>query len=148
MYGVDKLDQLVSYYSFLHKSVKWWRKIFFWCLEVAVVNSYIIHQMKADKPLTHIAYRREIVEELSEPLRSSCRVRSRPGPQRSQHMERLLPVRHFSAKGEKYRDCAVCSERRPGKRRTTLHYCSTCSDMPYLCPSGCFESYHTKKHYK
>jgi hypothetical protein len=29
MIGVDKLDQLMSYYSFLHKSVKWWRKVFF-----------------------------------------------------------------------------------------------------------------------
>ena len=28
MLGVDKLDQLTSYYSVLHKSVKWWRKIF------------------------------------------------------------------------------------------------------------------------
>ena len=25
MLGVDKLDQFASYYSFLHKSVKWWR---------------------------------------------------------------------------------------------------------------------------
>ncbi len=29
MLGVDKLDQLASYYSFLHKSVKWWRRVFF-----------------------------------------------------------------------------------------------------------------------
>ena len=29
MLGVDKFDQLVSYYSFLHKSIKWWRKVFF-----------------------------------------------------------------------------------------------------------------------
>ena len=40
MLGVDKLDQFASYYSFLHKSVKWWRKIF-WMLEVAVINYYI-----------------------------------------------------------------------------------------------------------
>lgn len=47
MLGVDKLDQLMSYYSFLHKSVKWWRKIFFWCLEVVVINAYIIYQKLA-----------------------------------------------------------------------------------------------------
>ena len=39
MLGVDKLDQLMAYYSFLHKSVKWWRKIF-WLLEVMVINAY------------------------------------------------------------------------------------------------------------
>ena len=29
MLGVDKHDQLMAYYSFLHKSIKWWRKVFF-----------------------------------------------------------------------------------------------------------------------
>ncbi len=32
MLGVDKLDQLVRYYSFVRKSIKWWRKVFFWWL--------------------------------------------------------------------------------------------------------------------
>ena len=44
--GVDKLDQLMAYYSFLHKSVKWWRKMF-WLLEVMVINSYIIYRKLA-----------------------------------------------------------------------------------------------------
>lgn len=30
MLGMDKSDQLSSYYSFLHKRVKWWRKVFFY----------------------------------------------------------------------------------------------------------------------
>ena len=29
MLGVDKFDQMMSYYSFLHKTIKWWRKVFF-----------------------------------------------------------------------------------------------------------------------
>ena len=32
MLGVDKLNQLMSYYSFLHKIVKCWRKVFFWSI--------------------------------------------------------------------------------------------------------------------
>ena len=28
MLGVNKLDQMMSYYSFLHKNIKWWRKVF------------------------------------------------------------------------------------------------------------------------
>ncbi len=57
MFGVDKLDQLVSYYSFLHKNVKWWRKVFFWCLEVAVVNSIIfkeLAQQRGVRPMSHM----------------------------------------------------------------------------------------------
>ena len=49
MLGVDKLDQMMSYYSFLHKTVKWWRKVFFWILEVATVNAYIIYKVLAEK---------------------------------------------------------------------------------------------------
>ena len=40
MLGVDKLNQMMSYYSFLHKSIKWWRKVFFWILEVAIIIIY------------------------------------------------------------------------------------------------------------
>ena len=59
MLGVDKLDQFASYYSFLHKSVKWWRYVFFWMLEVAVVKSYLIYKKLAmsrgQQPMTHKA---------------------------------------------------------------------------------------------
>ena len=61
MLGVDKLDQLMAYYSFLHKSVKWWRKIF-WLLEVI---AYIIYKelakRRGERPMTHLAFRRQSV---------------------------------------------------------------------------------------
>ena len=103
MLGVDKLDQLVAYYSFLHKSVKWWRKIFFWLLEVMVINSYIIYRelakARGEKPLTHLAFRRRLIESLSEPIRCSASSNARPGPRASHHLERLQPIRHFPQKG-------------------------------------------------
>ena len=43
MLGVDKIDQMMSYYSFVRKSIKWWRKVFFWLLDLSVVNSFIIY---------------------------------------------------------------------------------------------------------
>ena len=42
MNGVDVADQLTVYYSFVGKTRKWWRKIFFYLLEVSVVNSYLL----------------------------------------------------------------------------------------------------------
>ena len=151
MLGVDKLDQLMSYYSFLHKSVKWWRKVF-WLIEVAVVNSYIIHQQQAHRlgthPLAHIAFRRQLIEHLSEPIRCEVMPSSRRGPRKSQNLERLQPVRHFLAKGAKRVDCVVCSKREEGTAQHLTNYvCGTCSNKPHLCPAPCFEIYHTKKHY-
>jgi hypothetical protein len=40
MNGVDKADQYTVYYSFIRKSKKWWRKLFFWLLEVTVVRRW------------------------------------------------------------------------------------------------------------
>ena len=124
MSGVDKLDQMMAYYSFLHKSVKWWRKVFFWVLEAAVVNSYIIYKELArerdERPVAHIGFRRKLIEDLSEPMRSSVVPRARTGPRMSQSVERLRPVAHYPEKGRKRRDCMVCSERQGGARHLTL----------------------------
>lgn len=143
MLGVDKLDQLMSYYSFLHKTVKWWRKVFFWLLEVAVINAYIIYKMLAvqrgEKPMTHLAFRRHLVLSLSEPIRSSVVPRRRSGTRVSDSVERLRPTQHFLQKGVKRRDCVVCSNREEGGvRHLTQYYCGTCSEQPAMCPSGCF----------
>lgn len=41
--GVDRADHYAMSYSFLRKSLKWWRKLFFWRLEIYCVNSSIIY---------------------------------------------------------------------------------------------------------
>ena len=153
MLGVDKLDQLMSYYSFLHKSVKWWRKVFFWILEVAVINAYIIYRelalKRGERPMSHIAFRRRLVDSLSEPILRSAVPRSRSGTRATQNMERLRPVQHFLQKRRKRRDCVVCSEREEGgTRHLTQYVCGTCTENPSLCPADCFNAYHTQKNYR
>lgn len=146
MLGVDKLDQMGTYYSFTHKSVKWWRKVFFWLLEATTINSFIL--FKTANGITtpkdhHIRFRRRLIQALVEPLTSTNRRESRA----VHRIERLRPVPHFSKKGDKWKDCCVCSVRQI-KRCTTKHTCETCSDHPALCPGKCFKLYHTKKIYK
>ena len=153
MLGVDKLDQLMSYYSFLHKSIKWWRKIFFWILEVAVINSYIIYKslalQRGERPMSHLAFRRKLILSLSEPIRSSVIPRRRSGTRVADNVERLRPTQHFLQKEAKRRDCMVCSNREEGgTRHLTRFVCGTCSEKPALCPSGCFEAYHTHRQYR
>lgn len=45
MGGVDRADQLVLTYCFLRKSLKWWRKLFFWDLEICSIDSYILYKI-------------------------------------------------------------------------------------------------------
>ena len=151
MLGVDKLDQLCSYYSFLHKSVKWWRKVFFWLLEVGVVNSYVIHKEQCAKQgkqqITHLGYRRALIDSLTEPLRRVSSVNS--GMRAPPSIERLQLGQHFLRKDEKRTDCVVCSDRiGGGQRHLTQYHCKTCSDDPAVCPTDCFRTYHTKKNFK
>ena len=76
MLGVDKIDQMMSYYSFVRKSIKWWRKVFFWLLDMSVVNSFIIYrhtlsdgnQSKTQVREAHLDFRRSIINELVKPL--------------------------------------------------------------------------------
>ena len=150
MLGVDKLDQLVSYYSFPHKSLKWWRKVFFWLVEVAVVNSYVIYKEQKlkhnERPITHLAYQRSLIDMLTKPVRST--LRCQVGPRVPPTEKRLQDKPHFLKKDEKRTECIVCSDRKEGQRHLTHFHCCTCTDNPPLCPTECFKIYHTQKNYK
>ena len=144
MAGIDKLDQLTTYYSFLHKSVNWWRKVFFWCMEVAVVNVYIIYKNRnPHSHLTHLAFRRLLIKALSDPIRSTGIQRSRSGPNLAEYPNRLNGSDHYPVKGSQRRDCVVCNRRKDGSRHLTLYRCSACPNTPTLCPAVCFQNYHT-----
>ena len=43
MGGVDKADQLLSYYSFDHRTIKWWKRAAFHLIEVTVINAFILY---------------------------------------------------------------------------------------------------------
>ena len=73
MLGVDRLDQRMSYYQFTTKSVKWWRKVFFWMMEVAVVNAYILYFQHTNdrRKMAHKQFCRELVLALCQPQLST-----------------------------------------------------------------------------
>ena len=44
MCGVDRMDQLMSYYSPLRKMLKWYRKVVLQHLDMAMVNAFILNK--------------------------------------------------------------------------------------------------------
>jgi hypothetical protein len=42
MHGVYTADQYLAYYPFTHKTVKWPKKVFFYLLQCALFNSYVV----------------------------------------------------------------------------------------------------------
>lgn len=49
MGGVDRADHYCASYNFSRKSKKWWHKIFFWILEVCIVNAYLLFNLVQEK---------------------------------------------------------------------------------------------------
>jgi len=55
MGGVDRADHYCASYNFNRKSKKWWQMFFFWILEVAIVNSFILFNLvRVRKGLTKV----------------------------------------------------------------------------------------------
>ena len=153
MGGIDRADHYCSSYAFIQKSLKWWRKMYFFVLEVAIVNSFILYNMHMEaenkKQLRHRDYRKKLCEELVSGIRNKNYVK-KFHVNESDANERLNGLLHVikSAPNKRYRDCIVCSDRsRPGGRKQTVYCCITCPGKPAMHPD-CFEAYHTEVDYK
>ena len=166
MGGVDLNDQLLNYYSFLRKSVKWSRKLLIYLFNIVVLNAYILNKIYGSETLTHDEYRDRMVKFLiREGLKSynipippvlSRKIGKRHG---QDHAVKRLTERHFPSyipqgEGRKRqrpsRPCFVCN-RLPGlevqlRTKRTSFWCKDCGKV--LCIHPCFEIYHTTSDFK
>ncbi|XP_048038346.1 piggyBac transposable element-derived protein 4-like [Megalobrama amblycephala] len=133
MGGVDLSDALIGYYTVLHKTRKWYRSFFYHFVDIAVVNSFILHQqmarMKNQKPLTQKAFREALVRELAGigPENTPKRVKTR-----DPHLPKYISGDSTIGRLR----CRVCH------RKTPL-VCVTC-DVPLCLVSNrnCFITWH------
>jgi hypothetical protein len=153
MGGVDLADQQVSYSTLMHRTLKWWKKLFL-CnlLEVTVSNAKVIFKaLNPDKRIKSDKFRLAIIYGLLEGFERQ-NVHRKPKP--CNDPPSRLTERHFlSINGKKtpagrqsYQDCQVCSNREQKKRHETQYICQDCN-IP-LCIYPCFQRYHTILNYK
>lgn len=148
MGGVDRADQYAATYCFMRKSLKWWRKLFFWGMEICSINAYITYKVmtlkKNEKPISHLKFVKLLVDQLVGDFREP---RGRPSTSLSTDV-RLNGKLHVLRKGSK-KDCIVCSKRAiKGQRHETPTFCDTCPDKPRMHMGDCFVRYHTLTIYK
>ena len=148
MGGVDRADHYCASYSFTRKTLKWWRKMFYWLLEVCVVNSFILFKELHHLPTAErqLKYRNKLIAQLVGTVRNTTNRRGRLST--SDDAERLNQAPHFINKLVKgpNKNCQVCSAK--DNRKTTVFFCETCARKPYLHPGECFKRYHTLQNFK
>lgn len=148
MNGCDRVDQMLQYYGFFtRKTTKWWKRIFYWSLEVTQLNAFILFKLRKEIPkLSFREYKVALVKQLLDKSVSLGEVNTRRsvGRPAACPVERFNShIRHIVQYNPSDRNCVVCST--PATRRRTNFICSGCSDRPYLHPKECFEIYHTKQ---
>ena len=155
MSGVDLVDQKLWTYLSVHRSVKWWKKVFVYLLELAFVQFTIVWQKIHNRPtIDKFALRLSLIKQLVAGYQRPPRLLVRN--MSNQNMPGRLTGRHFlainAAKTKSghnaYPDCTVCSSRkRPGGRRHQTQYMCPDCDRP-MCPYPCFQRYHTLQNFK
>jgi hypothetical protein len=154
MNGVDIMDQMTSNFSTYIKSNKWWKRIFYWMLDVAIVNAYICFKTKSE--CSHREFRRGLSELLikrSTELNSKGRSRKIQKTQsetvnfrtwkispNNQRMNFRLTGDHVVQYMEFPGRCSYCHILKIQKR--TFHRCQTC--LKFLCEGDCYKNFHTK----
>ena len=152
MCGVDRMDQLMSYYSPLRKTLKLYRKVVLQHLDMAMVNAFILYK-KVGGTKAQLKFRKSVIASL---LSSDIRIyedlpQVSDTPAFHHHKSDLsrLSGQHYLAhipsatsKKNAARKCVVCNHQK--QRKETRYMCETCPSKPALCVVSCFKKFHSE----
>lgn len=143
MGGVDRFDQLRERYEIGRRSIKWWHRLFYFLVDLAIVNSFIL--WKLSKPNTtqdQLSFRINLAKQLIANF-SSRKQRGKPAQYLSKvsvpKETRLANVGTHLPKAATFRRCRLCTSKGKGQKRTK-YYCATC--LVPLCMPECFNEFH------
>lgn len=140
MSGVDRSDQMSSYYNCARKCRKWWRKMFFHFIEVWLYNAFYMRKETTGSNDSFLTFRMTLIREwlnIPDEGRVPHRHHAEDGPLPPHHVMEIIPPtprkRYPSLR------CVKCSGE--GIRKETRYRCVTCPGNPSLCKAPCFQSW-------
>ncbi|KAI4878850.1 hypothetical protein NFI96_000550 [Prochilodus magdalenae] len=157
MGDVDLSDALVGYYNDITKSKKWYKTFFFHFIDIAIVNSFILHQQMAKihgkASLTQKLFRETLLTELSNIVKKSSNVAAPTSAQeeptagpssRPTQDVKCMPAYFSTDATAARRKCEQC--RKEGKQVKAPVYCTKCDVALCLVPKrNCFQQWHDKE---
>ncbi|XP_025193668.1 piggyBac transposable element-derived protein 3-like [Melanaphis sacchari] len=66
MGGVDFMDRLISHYPHGFKNKKWYLRIFFQFMNIAIVNAWILYRQSPNPPLSLLRFKASIATSLTQ----------------------------------------------------------------------------------
>jgi len=147
MGGVDRFDQLRERYALGRCSVKWWHRIFYFLVDVAIVNSFVMWKINKRENGQHnqLTYRIHLSRQLITGF-SSRKCRGQKPVFLAKKCKVPDDVRlafvgvHQPVLGDTYRRCRHCSTK-VGEKCTHC-ICTNCQ-VPF-CIDPCFRKFHGK----
>jgi hypothetical protein len=135
MSGIDRQDQMLSYYPCERKTLRWYKKLGIHFIQILLLNSYLLYN-KNVKKISFYDYRLKIISTLLNSGESNITERQ-PTNNNALHFSKKVPKN----KNNKimYKRCKLCSSK--GVRKITSFYYSMCEDEPEFC-LDCFEEFH------
>uniref|UniRef100_A0A1B6ML80 PiggyBac transposable element-derived protein domain-containing protein n=1 Tax=Graphocephala atropunctata TaxID=36148 RepID=A0A1B6ML80_9HEMI len=143
MSGIDRKDQLMSYYPCERKTMRWHKKLLVHILQMGLLNAFILYnKFVIGRKKTMLEFRLDVVKTLLGPSRDERRVERDEEEEENEGEVKHLPTKvALNDKGIRARKkCKLCS--RNGVRKDTTFECRACPDRPALCLQQCFAEYH------
>ncbi|XP_046395730.1 piggyBac transposable element-derived protein 4-like [Ischnura elegans] len=137
MGGIDRADQIISYYPVERRSLRWYLKLGIHMFQILLNNSQILHNKFSSQHMSLQNFRESVI--------ASLIFKNKPAeiPAPIQRKEKIhLPVQIQSEKGSRAqrKRCRNCST--TGVRRDVATYCPMCDGEPGLCLEPCFRVFH------
>jgi len=144
--GVDKMNENMSFYNIERRTIKWWKKIFFFGIELSITNAKILHDkfFHSYSGYDQLAFRKNLIMQLVQGY-----ARPDAGGEAKHHVPGSIPLKYLNMLHDltfvagKGRCCVYCYQK--GRFDTNTSYkCTQCGKA--LHPQ-CFLYWHKKNVY-
>lgn len=150
MGGVDMMDRMIAHYPHGFENRKWYLRIFFHLVNMAIVNSWILYRKSVDGNMSLLKFKGSVVWTMLELQKAKKRGRKsnsigQKTPPIKRKYKKSIPteitydnIDHYPSKKETGQASRCRNEICTSRTRYTCEKCE-CS----VCPK-CMKSYHTE----
>lgn len=136
MSGIDRQDQMQSYYPSTRKTIRWYKKIGIHTVQMLLMNSfYLYNKYKIGSNMPLYDYRLSVLSVLLPKI---------PKPRLLSSKVNHIPKKHEVGKNGRAirKRCQLCYTQKI--RKDTAYFCDACPEKPSLCQQPCFHTFHLR----